>query len=1108
MESWGELFWDAWIRFRLWCRSLSRACWPPRIEAWQVCTVTGVAAIVLTVLSLRNQANSAAKTGQSQETTTTKTEPLYKKSKELAGTPAVDPYLEAQAVEEVVVVEEATPVNDDIKLDDSDASPGPSQSEIDKEFADIGPNRPARTMGRKASLQDQEIATATEPSDVADKAEPAAHFKSSKFSDQIDTAGEGFQFSNTRVPEPEEPGTASQKTESNDFSEGRKTGDDDKNDKADAVTDGKPAKFVFDSPKTSDSETEETLQARTAPLPEPELEVQPDEPSSVAKTKEEHASDVKTEYDHAIETSITENAQTEEQTTPRSASAKKLSSRKSGHYARPDHEEHEPASAEIPVARRKEIEFTAPPPVAKATVRAKGHYRSFGDDEESNQDSDQQPRAARIETENAAPDAETSHGGTVEPQTPEQDADKPTEPLTPAIPKADSDEFALPKVPAKRLPPIEAAVEEEPAVERPNRELPLPPSEEEAHPAEATPTESIRIEAVDANIDAGPRPPILIAAEETPRSPVLSTESADHEAHVEEDAFQVGKRKPPVTLALPGEKKDFHGPVLSTDSVDHDAHMKDDAFNGGKRKFHSVIDVPASKPAEFHGPVQSTDSVDHETHMKDDAFSGGKRKFRHAINLPPSKPAEFHGPFQSTESVDHEAHMEEDSISGGNSKSAKEPADRKGPSAKIVKPSVEHQTRQPVSTDDVVTDNSTADRNSPRVNSEHEPADEVPPVAAPKPTAPAIEEVPEAPVAAPEIVEDANIPGISANSVPRTSPRTAPQVVGHDEEESERIPTVKQTFEPSTVNESEAASTAPMTEVVPQPRAPARIAVPQRIPMPDETAATGPRARASAAPATTPRTRRESVAQPTPTKAGQPIPRAAVAPRLEMEITGPKKVPVGTQVVLHFKIKNVGNAVATGIMVSDVLPPGMQHRLSPDLEYAIASLAPGETRETNLTVQCTAAGVITNRAVLNADGEITTEASLQVEVTGSAAATRSPVTVSHRGPERWLVDSTGQFLVTVTNTSGQRLRDVTITETFPLDTNLVHATVGHKADPENRTVSWTISDFAAGAAYILETELHSTGSGPQTTTVKVKVGGTEVAEDRWTAVSYSEGATQ
>lgn len=341
-----------------------------------------------------------------------------------------------------------------------------------------------------------------------------------------------------------------------------------------------------------------------------------------------------------------------------------------------------------------------------------------------------------------------------------------------------------------------------------------------------------------------------------------------------------------------------------------------------------------------------------------------------------------------------------------------------------------------------------------------------------------------------ESVTERNKPVESTTSprvvpAPAPEPRTAPRVI---REHDESLPDVDES-----AAEPRGRRVVPMA--VPdatQHRSPERITVPDRMPSVEPPARPAPRGRNEAAFAIPPTT--HSI-------------RTENAPRLNMSITGPRQAPVGTQVIWHFKIQNLGTAPATGIVVSDVLPPGLQHRLSPDLEYTIARLEPGEERETNLIVQCVAPGKIVNRAVLRADGDLSTEAEIEIEVAGStptqsAPAVKSPLTVTHHGPERWLVDSTGQFLVTVTNTSSERLRNVTICQSYPKGTNLVHATVGHKVNEVNRTVTWTIADFAPGASYILETELHSTVSGPGTSSVRVKVGETDVAEDRWTAISF------
>jgi uncharacterized repeat protein (TIGR01451 family) len=1012
METWGELFWDAWIRFRLWCRTLRRMYWPPRIEAWQVCTVTGVAAIVLTVLSLRNQQGSTALAGQpasnNAKAQAAAVPPSAKKSqKKLASTPAVDPYQTAQ------IVDGATAVEEEITLEGKSSL---VESNLDPEFADIGPStsrkRDLRQATRPGKLTTALDTPPPEPADI-DTANMSGD-ESPKATANAETDSE-FRSRSSTVPEPAE----------------------------------------FDETPRANTTSN---RAETKPVDD-EFEPAAELSASKAKSADQQIEDnVNLTPSKQPDSAIPNNAAPHDDESSQQSAVKPQDARTPGHYARPHHEHEEPTPSDMPVARIKKSTFTAPPPTPKSLARKKGHYSGFGDDDESKADTAPQPKRT-----NAVPPSppEASEPDVVEPTTPQADPNNFEEPKVAQEPEPRE------PAPSRELPTIE-----QPAFEQPARELPLPPSEADA----AADQPLIQEAMIEPEVDESPRPPILFAPEpeesieESASAPLpqrVSTRNLSHAPGDDEDTSP--KRKmPSVVQQLPPMETEAEDPV-----------------------------TPAEKPPQaekpYHGPVLSTESADHESHSKEDVFNGGKRKQRNLPDLTRPKPAEYHGPVLSTGATDHEAHQDEDSIASGTSKSKGSDTSRPWPMAKVVKPSQEHQARQPVSTEQVDTEPPIVEKAAPAVDSEYEPAEGAPAVVPPH--------TPVEPMKSPVSGETAE--PITAR---RTTPRTAPRVIRYDEEEPSAAPAV--TRKP----ESETETPTPMPELT-QARGPARISIPQRVPQPEETekpATTAPRARAPVTPppmppATAPRTR-------APQAPVAPAERPIAAPRLEMEITGPRKAPMGTQVVLHFKIKNVGNAVVTGIMVSDVLPPGLQHRLSPDLEYSIPRLAPGEAKETNLTVLCTAPGVITNRAALTADGDVTAEASVQVEVTasvpaaGGAAATRSPLTVTHRGPEHWLVDSTGQFLVTVTNVSGQHLRDVTITETYPAETNLLHATVGHKADAQNRTVCWTITDFAPGQAYILETELHSTKSGPQTTSVKVKVAGTDVAEDRWTAVSYPEAA--
>jgi len=1174
METWGELFWDAWIRFRLWCRSLVRNCWPPRIEAWQVCTVTGVAAIVLTLLSLRQTPGKAAVTNQfdaetglpqsKQVADAGVAQPRQGNFKKPGTTPAVEPY------DQGLNTDLAAPLDDEIILE------GPTSEMVDpqdeSEFVDIGPTRSPRADLRSAARPGKSAISSDTPSrefafnDDAVREVPSQQSELDELVSDTELDVPPVALKRGQEEKGQEEWTEDPEPDFQAPRDSRTPLDSVPDPESDAVS---PLRKPTNGQRDEDLDLADEIPDFTSQrgrgdnsLPRRDNVL----PPQTGRTENT------TEFDEEEHPTATQETPLVNQPDVSDGSVSSRFDREPGHYTRRDHEEEEldHLNSKMPVARIKKHQLPPRVPPAKPLVRTKGHYTRFGEDDEDveeAQDASNDFQAERIdmtlpETSQTAPPAATQ---SLEPEVEEEVPVLP--PLS--VPKRDTsrfaDDFEPDDVPPVDVPPVTT-----------RRNLPPPPLDEFAEdPIEmndAAPRGELEF-------DVDRRPPVIFAPEpefplvdstlapepdsresgERFHGPAQSTDAVDHEADIEEDAFVRGKRKLPIKMKLPAARivdhefseqpevqgptvqKEYQGPVHSTEAADHEAHLEEDELGIGKRKPRSVTDLPVSDvnkaqptndhevgteptkptdtevpaaPKRYFGPVLSTDSVDHEAHIEEDVLVREKRKQPITLDMPIPKRVEYLGPVLSTEATDHETHMEKDSFSGERSPVKDWPIPR------TVRPSPKHQTRQPVLSEDAETKSETTnprrrtietpvenqgEPDFPSVRIDDEPSDFDLPgeLTVPEETVPPPQPV--APTVAPK--EPADAEDVEAFDEPRqttprasreTTPRNAPRVIRHDEEAMEEPPIESRTFE-SDEPEVEVA-TPPVPEFT-QPRGPARISIPQRVQQPEDL----------------PFSNRDDQRPDSRPSESTPIsPRFEPRAKLVMEITGPRKVPVGTQIVMHFKVKNVGNAVATGIMVSDVLPPGLQHRLSPDLEYTIARLGPGETRETNLTVQCVAPGLITNRAALTADGDLSTEASIQIEATGTSTGAassgttnkgepvRSPITLTHRGPERWLVDSTGQFLITVTNTSGQRLKNVTIIETYPADTNLIHATIGHKLDATNRTVCWTINDFVPGAAYILETELHSQRSGRQTTHVQVRVEGANVAEDRWTAVSYPD----
>ncbi len=86
----------------------------------------------------------------------------------------------------------------------------------------------------------------------------------------------------------------------------------------------------------------------------------------------------------------------------------------------------------------------------------------------------------------------------------------------------------------------------------------------------------------------------------------------------------------------------------------------------------------------------------------------------------------------------------------------------------------------------------------------------------------------------------------------------------------------------------------------------------------------------------------------------------ATRPQLAVELAGPEKVLIGEQAVLRITVSNPGTGVATGVMLDERVPPGLQHPAGAELEYEVGDLKPGETKSSTCRLWPTRPGPATN----------------------------------------------------------------------------------------------------------------------------------------------------
>ncbi len=202
------------------------------------------------------------------------------------------------------------------------------------------------------------------------------------------------------------------------------------------------------------------------------------------------------------------------------------------------------------------------------------------------------------------------------------------------------------------------------------------------------------------------------------------------------------------------------------------------------------------------------------------------------------------------------------------------------------------------------------------------------------------------------------------------------------------------------------------------------------------------------------------------------------APRIKFVVESPRKAAVGMPVDFKFKIQNVGKVPATGVTIRDVLPAGLKHAEGDDLEFTIGQIPPGKSQDVKLTLTAAVTGPTVNRVVVTADGNVSEEAEVQLEVVGPQLA------VARSGPKKLFPGKVGRYANTVTNPGGQSLSGATLLEVVPAGMEFVEADQGGLYDPVKRNVIWQLKQLNPGESKTVKVSLRPTARGAQISVVR------------------------
>ena len=179
----------------------------------------------------------------------------------------------------------------------------------------------------------------------------------------------------------------------------------------------------------------------------------------------------------------------------------------------------------------------------------------------------------------------------------------------------------------------------------------------------------------------------------------------------------------------------------------------------------------------------------------------------------------------------------------------------------------------------------------------------------------------------------------------------------------------------------------------------------------------------------------------------------ATKPELVVEASAPGQVMIGEEVILTINISNPGSGTATGVIIEERVPPGMQHPAGAELEYEVGDLKPNESRQLQLPLRAERPGPTTNVLIARADSNLQTENQLEMEV----IAPRIEVTVD--GPKRRYLEREATYTLSISNPGTAPARRVSLVAQLPPGLDFVSANNAGHYDQTSRSVHWQLEEL-------------------------------------------------
>ena len=159
--------------------------------------------------------------------------------------------------------------------------------------------------------------------------------------------------------------------------------------------------------------------------------------------------------------------------------------------------------------------------------------------------------------------------------------------------------------------------------------------------------------------------------------------------------------------------------------------------------------------------------------------------------------------------------------------------------------------------------------------------------------------------------------------------------------------------------------------------------------------------------------------------------------------------------MLTITVSNPGTGMATGVVLEERIPPGLQHPAGTELEYEVGNLKPGESRKLELPLLASRPGPATNLLSARGDGNLRAEHKLDLEVLAPQ------LDVVLEGPKRRYLERQATYQLSVTNPGTAPAKQVELVANLPAGLKFISANNAGYYEESSRTVRWRLEELPA-----------------------------------------------